>query len=156
MARLQGTGHFYNTALANGWPIATGAVEGACRHLTADRLDITGALWGLPGAEAVLRLRAVVANGDLDLYWHFHTRQEHQRIYLEPCPQKSASLLDQCRPSKRTAPSSVRPAQGGTERTLVQALCRNPTASQPAPHAPRPPPLHARCTNGHRSATGGP
>jgi hypothetical protein len=86
------TGHLdqlhYDTALANGWPIATGAVEGACRHLIADRLDITGARWGLSGAEAVLRLRAVVANDDLDLYWRFHTRQEHQRIYLDPCPQK--------------------------------------------------------------------
>jgi hypothetical protein len=46
------TGHLdelrYDTALSNGWPIATGAVEGACRHLIADRLDITGARWGLP------------------------------------------------------------------------------------------------------------
>ncbi len=80
----------YDTALANGWPIATGAVEGACRHLIADRLDIAGARWGLPGAEAILRLRTVVANGDLDLYWHFHTRQEHQRIYPDPRPQKLA------------------------------------------------------------------
>ncbi len=56
----------YDTALSNGWPIATGAIEGACRHLIADRLDITGASRGLPGAEAVLRLRAVVSNGDLD------------------------------------------------------------------------------------------
>jgi hypothetical protein len=58
--------------------------------MIADRLDITGARWGLPGAEAVLRLRAVFANGDLDPYWRFHTRQEHQRIYLEPCPQQLA------------------------------------------------------------------
>lgn len=86
------TGHLdqlrYDTALANGWPIATGAVEGTCRHLIADRLDITGARWGLPGAEAVLRLRAVVSNGDLDPYWHFHTRQEHERNYPDANPQK--------------------------------------------------------------------
>ncbi len=66
------TGHLdelrYDTALSNGWPIATGAVEGTCRHLIADRLDITGARWGLHGAEAVLRLRAIVSNGDLDPY----------------------------------------------------------------------------------------
>lgn len=71
----------YDTALEAGWPIATGAVEGACRHLIADRLDITGARWGLDGAEAVLRLRAVVANGDLDSYWRFHARREHERLY---------------------------------------------------------------------------
>jgi hypothetical protein len=88
------TGHLdqlhYDTALNNGWPIATGAVEGACRHLIADRLDITGARWGLPGAEAVLRLRAVVANGDLEPYWRFHTRQEHARIYPDAYPQQFA------------------------------------------------------------------
>ncbi|MFJ2629229.1 ISKra4 family transposase [Streptomyces sp. NPDC087532] len=82
------TGHLdqlrYDTALANGWPIATGAVEGACRHLIADRLDITGARWGLPGAEAVLRLRTLVANGDLDAYWRFHSAHEHERLYPAP------------------------------------------------------------------------
>ncbi|MFB8136506.1 ISKra4 family transposase [Streptomyces mirabilis] len=79
------TGHLdqlrYDTALASGWPIATGAVEGACRHLIADRLDITGARWGLPGAEAVLQLRAIVSNGDLDPHWRFHTAREHKRLY---------------------------------------------------------------------------
>ncbi|MYW67783.1 hypothetical protein GTY65_27465 [Streptomyces sp. SID8379] len=49
----------YDTALAEGWPIATGPIEGACRHLIGDRLEITGARWGLCGAEAVLKLRAV-------------------------------------------------------------------------------------------------
>jgi hypothetical protein len=54
----------YPTALAAGWPIATGVIEGACRHLVKDRMDLTGARWGLQTAEAVLRLRAVIANGD--------------------------------------------------------------------------------------------
>jgi hypothetical protein len=49
----------YDTALAAGLPIATGVIEGACRHLVKDRMDITGARWGLDGAEAVLRLRAL-------------------------------------------------------------------------------------------------
>src|SRR5664280_891639 len=38
----------YPTALASGWPIATGVIEGACRHLVKDRMDLTGARWGLP------------------------------------------------------------------------------------------------------------
>src|SRR6266545_2853458 len=38
----------YPTALHKGWPIATGVIEGACRHLVKDRMDITGARWGLP------------------------------------------------------------------------------------------------------------
>jgi hypothetical protein len=36
----------YATALAKGWPIATGVIEGACRHIVKDRMDITGARWG--------------------------------------------------------------------------------------------------------------
>lgn len=86
------TGHLdqlrYDTALAAGWPIATGAVEGACRHLIADRLDITGARWGLDGAEAVLQLRALITNGDFEDYWTFHTAREHQRLYPSPDQQK--------------------------------------------------------------------
>jgi hypothetical protein len=33
--------------------------------LVKDRLDITGARWSLTGAEAVLKLRALIANGPL-------------------------------------------------------------------------------------------
>jgi hypothetical protein len=71
----------YAHALKRGWPIATGVIEGACRHLVKDRMDITGARWGLSGAEAVLKVRAVVSNGDFEEYWAFHLRQEHQRVH---------------------------------------------------------------------------
>jgi hypothetical protein len=71
----------YDQALANGWPIATGVIEGACRHLIGDRLDIGGARWGLDGAEAVLTLRAAISNGDFEEYWRFHLEREHQRLY---------------------------------------------------------------------------
>lgn len=71
----------YDTALASGWSVATGVIEGACRHLVKDRMDITGARWSLAGAEAVLRLRALTANGDLDAYWAFHQQQEHHRVH---------------------------------------------------------------------------
>ena len=71
----------YPTALAQGWPIATGIVEGACRHLIKDRLDITGARWGLTGAEAILKLRALMANGDFDAYWRYHLDQERHHVH---------------------------------------------------------------------------
>ena len=71
----------YATALANGWPIATGIIEGACRHLVKDRMDLTGARWSLDGAEAVLRLRALRASGDFEDYVAFHRRQERLRNY---------------------------------------------------------------------------
>jgi hypothetical protein len=72
----------YPRALAAGWPIATGVIEGACRHLINDRMGITGARWGLPGAQAILWLRAIRANGDLDAYWAHHIAREHQRNHL--------------------------------------------------------------------------
>ena len=71
----------YPAALANGWPIATGIIEGACRHIIKDRFDITGARWSLGGAEAILKLRALHANGDFSQYWPWHLRRERQRIY---------------------------------------------------------------------------
>ena len=71
----------YATALERGWPIATGVIEGACRHLVNDRLDRTGARWGLPGAEAILKLRALRSNGDLDDYWAHHLAQERRRVH---------------------------------------------------------------------------
>ncbi|MGH9285368.1 MAG: ISKra4 family transposase, partial [Acidimicrobiales bacterium] len=71
----------YPTALSKGWPIATGIIEGACRHIVADRLDRTGARWGLHGAEAVLRLRALRSNGDFEDYFTFHLEQECHRVH---------------------------------------------------------------------------
>jgi len=59
----------YDRALADGLPIATGVIEGACRYLVQDRMGRTGARWSLTGAEAILRLRALRASGDFDDYW---------------------------------------------------------------------------------------
>jgi len=69
----------YDRALAAGLPIATGVVEGACRHLVGDRLDTTGPGWSLRGAEALLRLRALRSSGDLEEYWAFHLAEERAR-----------------------------------------------------------------------------
>jgi len=69
----------YPAALAAGWPIATGVIEGACRYLVKDRMAITGARWGVQTAEAILKLRALHANGDFDDYWAYHLQREHQR-----------------------------------------------------------------------------
>lgn len=71
----------YPQALAAGWPIATGIIEGACRHLVKDRLDLTGARWGLQGAEAILKLRALRSNGDFEQYWTFHLNQERHQVH---------------------------------------------------------------------------
>ena len=72
----------YDVYLAAGMPIGTGVIEGACRHLIKDRMDITGARWGLLGAEAIIKARALRISGDLDDYWVFHQRQELKRNHL--------------------------------------------------------------------------
>ena len=71
----------YDVCLAAGFPIATGVIEGACRHLVCDRMDITGARWSLQGAEAILRLRSLKASHDLDAYWLHHEKLEHARTH---------------------------------------------------------------------------
>jgi hypothetical protein len=71
----------YDGYLAQGLPIATGVIEGACRHLVKDRMDVTGARWSLTGAEAVLRLRALRSSYDFDEYWVFHEAREYERTH---------------------------------------------------------------------------
>jgi hypothetical protein len=67
----------YDRALADGLPIATGVIEGACRYLVQDRMGRTGARWSLDGAEAILRLRALRTSGDFADYWQFHLAKKH-------------------------------------------------------------------------------
>ena len=78
----------YDRALAQGIPIATGVIEGACQHLVKDRMDITGARWGLVRAEAVLKLRSLKVSGNLNAYWAFPFRRERDRHYpTAPIPE---------------------------------------------------------------------
>lgn len=78
----------YHQYLEKGFPIATGVIEGACRHLIKDRMDLTGARWRLQSAEAVFRLRSLKSSGDFADYWIFHEKQEfmrnHQSKYKRP------------------------------------------------------------------------
>ena len=78
----------YHQFLKEGFPIATGVIEGACRHLIKDRMDLTGARWRLKRAEAVLGIRSLRSGRDMDTYWAFHRTQERKRnySYAIPCP----------------------------------------------------------------------
>ena len=71
----------YDEYLKQGFPIATGAIEGACRYLIKDRMDITGARWGLVRAEAILKLRSIKSSDDFEDYWKFYKTQAHKRIH---------------------------------------------------------------------------
>lgn len=84
----------YNEYLAGGLPIATGVIEGACRHLIKDRMDLTGARWGLKSAEAVLKLRSLRSSGDFQEYWKYHLVAESRRnhaLHQAPQPMPSAT-----------------------------------------------------------------
>lgn len=71
----------YDLYLDNGWPIASGSVEGACKNLIKDRMERSGMRWTPTMAEAMLRLRATYLSGDFDAYWDYHTHQEQLRRY---------------------------------------------------------------------------
>lgn len=81
----------YAAALSMGLPIATGVIEGACRHLVKDRMAITGARWDLPMAEAVLRLRALQDSGHWEQYLRFHLQRESFRNHSDPGVQHEAA-----------------------------------------------------------------
>lgn len=92
----------YDEALAAGLPIATGVIEGACRHLVKDRMNVTGARWSLEGGEAVLRLRALRSSGDFDEYWKFHEIREYERNHLAHyADQQVPAVIPPKQPSQR-------------------------------------------------------
>lgn len=71
----------YDQCLDKGYPIGSGVIEGACRNLINDRLELTGMRWILQGAESVIRLRAVFINKDWADFWSFRRRSERDRLY---------------------------------------------------------------------------
>jgi hypothetical protein len=92
----------YDQYLKQGLPIATGVIEGACRYLVKDRMDITGARWGLSGAEAVLRLRSLRASGDFQEYWRYHEQMEQERNHTSKYDNGLPPLKDN--DTKKTRP----------------------------------------------------
>jgi len=96
----------YDLFLARGYPIASGVVEGACKNLVKCRFERSGMMWEVAGAEAVLQVRSVVLNSDLDQYWNYHREQEKTRLY-----------------GSKTWQTVGHSASGGRDHRPVQALC---------------------------------
>jgi hypothetical protein len=71
----------YDEYLEAGYPIATGVIEGACRHVVKDRMERSGMRWKVPGAQAMLALRTIQTNGDWEEFQDFRVRHETQRLY---------------------------------------------------------------------------
>ena len=71
----------YDEYLAAGYPIGSGVVEGACRHLVKDRMEQTGMRWRIEGAQAILSLRSIYVNGDWDAFHALRIRAEQRKLY---------------------------------------------------------------------------
>ena len=71
----------YDEYLRAGYPIASGVIEGACRHLIKDRLERAGMHWTLEGAQAMLDLRSVHIGGQWQAYQNYRIECETERLY---------------------------------------------------------------------------
>lgn len=71
----------YDEYLREGYPIASGAVEGACRHLVKDRMERAGMHWTVAGAQAMLDVRSVYVSGLWDEYQSYRIEHETARLY---------------------------------------------------------------------------
>jgi hypothetical protein len=71
----------YDEYLAQGYPIASGVIEGACRHYVKDRMERAGMHWTLMGAQAMLDVRSEYLNGDWAGYHTYRIRSETGRLY---------------------------------------------------------------------------
>jgi hypothetical protein len=71
----------YGEYLRKGYPIASGVIEGACRHYVKDRMERSGTRWTVPGAQAMLDVRSEYLNGDWQAFHAFRIEAETRRLY---------------------------------------------------------------------------
>ena len=71
----------YDEYLAAGYPIGSGVVEGACRHLVKDRMERAGMRWRIAGAQAILSLRAIYVNNDWADFHADRIQTEQRKLY---------------------------------------------------------------------------
>jgi len=82
----------YDEYLAAGYPIGSGVVEGACRHLVKDRMERTGMRWRIAGAQAILSLRAIYVNDDWDEFHVDRIQTEQRKLY--PYKKRLSAILN--------------------------------------------------------------
>jgi hypothetical protein len=71
----------YQDYMKKGYPIASGVVEGACRHLIKDRMERAGMRWTEKGAQAMLDLRSTHLNEDWDRFMRFRIKSQTQKLH---------------------------------------------------------------------------
>ena len=71
----------YDEYLRQGYPIASGVIEGACRHVIKDRMEQGGMRWTLTGAEAMLNVRSVCASSAWDDFNAWRQAEQGKRVH---------------------------------------------------------------------------
>ncbi len=71
----------YDQYLAAGYPIGSGVIEGACRHVVKDRMEQSGMRWTLDGAQSMLHLRSIYLNGDWQDFDEYRIQTEQTTLY---------------------------------------------------------------------------
>ena len=71
----------YDEYLRRGYPIASGVIEGACRHLVKDRMERSGMRWTLEGARSMLNLRAVFQSDHWSTFLQQNKETETSRVH---------------------------------------------------------------------------
>lgn len=71
----------YDEYLRNGYPIASGVIEGACRHLIKDRMERAGMHWTKEGAQAMLDVRSVWISGQWDAFQSHRIAKKRDQLY---------------------------------------------------------------------------
>ena len=71
----------YDEYLAAGYPIGSGVIEGACRHVVKDRMELSGMRWTIGGAQAMLYLRSIYLNGDWKEFDEHRIQTEQNTLY---------------------------------------------------------------------------
>ena len=71
----------YDEYLKKGYPIGSGVIEGTCRSLVNDRMELSGMHWSKSGAESMLELRSIKINGLWNEYWDYHIITQKNTIY---------------------------------------------------------------------------
>jgi hypothetical protein len=82
----------YDEYLREGYPIASGVIEGACRHLVKDRMERSGMRWTLEGARSMLNVRAAFQSD----HWDAFQKQRVTRLSSEAHPHRN--LVDDYQP----------------------------------------------------------
>jgi hypothetical protein len=71
----------YDEFLAKGYPIASGVIEGACRHVVKDRMERAGMHWTVAGAQAMLDVRSVWVSGQWQAFQQHRIERATERLY---------------------------------------------------------------------------